>query len=94
MDKPQPKFKRGDTVRVKELPHSELNIQSHDWNPLMDSCIGKTLTIDNVTYGNNTNARHNGRERTVWLYKVRENSWTFEEYVLEPYTDNYQLVWI
>ena len=41
MDKPQPKFKRGDKVRIKDLPHSELENQSHGWNHLMDEYIGR-----------------------------------------------------
>nr|DAV82089.1 MAG TPA: Mind bomb SH3 repeat domain [Caudoviricetes sp.] len=94
MDKPQPKFKPGDTVRIKDLPDFELRAQSHGWLTEMDQYIGQTLTINRAIYRQNTNATINHRDEYVWVYIVHENNWTFEEYVLEPYTDNCQLVWI
>ena len=90
MDKPQAKFKIGDTVRIKDLP------QSHGWNSNMSDYIGKPLTIANAEYRRNTNQNVNGRDKYVWLYLVRENSWVFEEYILtsSSYIENNQLVWI
>ena len=44
----QPKFKVGDTVRLRNLPHSEFRIQNFGWNPTMNDYIGKTLTIVDV----------------------------------------------
>nr|DAV82088.1 MAG TPA: hypothetical protein [Caudoviricetes sp.] len=97
MDKPQPKFNRGDKVHIKNLPHSELETQSHGWNHLMDGYIGRTLTIKDPSYRCNTNIEQNGRNEQVWIYFVRETGWSFEEHVLEPHIDkinNHQLVWI
>lgn len=96
MDKPQAKFKIGETVRIKDLPHSELFKQSHGWNSNMSDYIGKPLTIANAKYRRNTNQNVNGRDKYVWLYLVRENSWVFEEYVLTSSSsiENNQLIWI
>lgn len=95
MDKPQQKFKIGDTVRIKNLPYSELCKQSHGWNLNMSDYIGKTLTIASAEYRRNTNQNINGRNKYVWLYTLRENSWVYEEYVLTSSgIENNQLVWI
>ena len=96
MDKPQAKFKIGDTVRIKDLPYSELFKQSHGWNSNMSDYIGETLTITSTEYRRNTNQNINGRDKYVWLYLVRENSWVFEEYILTSSSsiENNQLVWI
>ena len=96
MNKPQPKFKIGDTVRIKDLPYSELCKQSHGWNSKMSTYIGKPLTINNSEYRRNTNQSHNGRDRYVWLYTMHESPWVFEEYVLTSNSiiENNQLVWI
>ena len=97
MDKPQPKFKPGDTVRIKDLPDFELRAQSHGWLTEMDQYIGQTLTIKDLSYRCNTNIEQNGRNEQVWIYFVRETGWSFEEHVLEPHIDkinNHQLVWI
>ena len=97
MDKPQAKFKIGDTVRIKNLPYSELYKQSHGWNSNMNDYIGKTLTIASAKYNRNTNQNINDRDKYVWLYTLRENSWVYEEYVLTSSSsgiENNQLVWI
>lgn len=96
MDKPQAKFKIGDTVRIKDLPYSELCKQSHSWNPDMNDYIGKTLTIASAEYARNTNQNINDRDKYVWLYTLRENSWVYEEYVLTSSSsiENNQLIWI
>lgn len=96
MNKPQAKFKIGDTVRIKNLPYSELCKQSHGWNVEMNNYIRKPLTITNPEYRRNTNSNVNGRDKYVWLYTVRENSWVYEEYVLTSSSsiENNQLVWI
>lgn len=96
MDKPQPKFKIGDSVRIKDLPYSELCKQSHGWNSKMNNYIRKPLTIASANYSRNTNQNHNGRDRYVWLYTMRENSWVFEEYVLTSSSiiENNQFIWI
>lgn len=90
----QPKFKIGDTVRIKDLPESELYKQSHGWNKDMNNYIGKTLTISNLKHRSNTKPELNGRGEYVWVYSVRENNWIYEEYVLSPHINNDQLVWI
>lgn len=96
MDKPQAKFKIGDTVRIKNLPYSELYKQSHGWNSNMNDYIGKTLTIASAKYNRNTNQNINDRDKYVWLYTLRENSWVYEEYVLTSSSsiENNQLNWI
>ena len=97
MDKPQQKFKIGDTVHIKDLPYYELCQQSHSWNPDMSNYIGKPLTITSAEYLRNTKQNINGRDEYVWLYTVRGNCWIFEEYVLTSSSsgiENDQLVWI
>lgn len=96
MIKPQAKFKIGDTVRIKNLPYSELCKQSHGWNSNMSDYIGKTLTIASAKYNRNTNQNINDRDKYVWLYTLRENSWVYEEYVLTSSSsiENNQLIWI
>jgi hypothetical protein len=94
MDKPQAKFKPGDTVRIKDLPESELRKQSHGWNEDMNNYIGKNLTIATAHYAINTKPEDNGRDEYVWIYTIRENNWTYEEYVFTPHINNNQLIWI
>lgn len=94
----QPKFKVGDTVQLRNLPHSEFRIQNFGWNPSMNNYIGKTLTIVDVQKRHNNRRDRNGRAENVWMYWVSENSWAYEEYVLELYISdkfsNEQLIWI
>ena len=90
----QPKFKVGDTVRLRNLPHSEFENQNYGWNPSMDHYIRKTLTIVDVQRRTNGRRHSNGRAENVWMYWVNENSWAYEEYVLELYISNKQLIWI
>lgn len=90
----QPKFKVGDTVRLRNLPHSEFKTQNYGWNPKMDKYIGKTLTIVDIQQRTNTRQTRNGRAGNVWMYWVKENTWAYEEYVLEQYISNKQLIWI
>lgn len=90
----KPKFKKGDTVQLRNLLHSEFETQNFGWNPSMNRYIGRTLTIVDIQQRTNEKRHLNGRSETVWMYWVRENSWAYEEHVLEPHISNKQLVWI
>lgn len=93
----QPKFKVGDKVQLRNLPHSQFETQNFGWNPSMNKYIGKKLTIVDIQQRTNERRHLNNRAENVWMYWVKENTWAYEEYVLTSSSsgiENDQLVWI
>ena len=74
-DIPQPKFKKGDKVRIKKGISSKTNDNVDlSFAEGMDILIGKTMTVDRYTYCNN-------------YVKCEEICWSFLEEWLEPYEE-------
>lgn len=46
-ERPQPKFKKGDIVRVVDEPYESCPF---DWIDVMDECCGKTAAITSVSW--------------------------------------------
>lgn len=81
----QPKFDIGDIVLILDLTDEQKRNYEPSWVRGMNEYINQQAVILDKTEVRN---QYRYKINLDSGFKVRENSWTFEEYVLEPYTDN------